>query len=216
MEIGNIIKNARNKAMLTQEQAAEALGVSRQTISNWENGKSYPDIISVIKMSDLYSVSLDHLLKEEASMKQTYREFLEESTNTVKSRERLSTVILTLVTLGIWALSVIAFWLGKDGPGSAGYSLVVLWAVLPTLFFTVSYIIGQHNYFGKLKWLSAPLFGIMYSLSGSITVIALEEITYKTIVWPDLSKFPIGLSISLAGLGIGSFICQRKRIMINE
>ena len=85
MEIGSIIRNARNEANLSQEQAAEALGVSRQTVSNWETGKSYPDIISVINMSDLYSVSLDHLLKEETSMKQTYKEYLEESTNTVKS-----------------------------------------------------------------------------------------------------------------------------------
>lgn len=40
MDIGSKIKNARIKAKLTQEQAAEALGVSRQTISNWENGVS--------------------------------------------------------------------------------------------------------------------------------------------------------------------------------
>ena len=37
-------------------------------MSNWENGKTYPDIISVIKMSDLYDISLDHLLKEKKSM----------------------------------------------------------------------------------------------------------------------------------------------------
>ena len=61
MDIGIKIKNARIKANLTQEQVAEALSVSRQTISNWENEKTYPDIISVIKMSDLYDISLDHL-----------------------------------------------------------------------------------------------------------------------------------------------------------
>jgi len=71
MEIGNKLKNARNEKGITQEQAAELLDVSRQTISNWENCKSYPDIISVIKMSDVYSVSLDHLLKEKKSMNQT-------------------------------------------------------------------------------------------------------------------------------------------------
>ncbi|MBR2669660.1 MAG: helix-turn-helix transcriptional regulator [Solobacterium sp.] len=38
MEIGSIIRNARNNAKLSQEQAAETLGVSRQTISNWETG----------------------------------------------------------------------------------------------------------------------------------------------------------------------------------
>ena len=88
MEISTLIKKSRNESGLTQEQAAESLGVSRQTISNWENGKSYPDIISVIKMSDLYSVSLDYLLKEETSLNGTYKEYLEESTNTVKSREK--------------------------------------------------------------------------------------------------------------------------------
>ena len=90
MEIGAMIRNARHNANLSQEQAAEALGVSRQTVSNWENGKSYPDILSVIRMSDLYSVSLDHLLKEEDSMKQTYKDYLDESTNVVKSNDRKS------------------------------------------------------------------------------------------------------------------------------
>ena len=43
VEIGSKIKKSRIDAKLTQEQAAEALGISRQTISNWENEKSYPD-----------------------------------------------------------------------------------------------------------------------------------------------------------------------------
>ena len=58
-DIGCKIKAARIEKKLTQEQFAEVLGVSRQTISNWENEKSYPDIISVIKMSECYDVSLD-------------------------------------------------------------------------------------------------------------------------------------------------------------
>lgn len=48
---------------MTQEQVAGLLEVSRQTISNRENAKSYPDIVSVIKMSECYDVSLDYLLK---------------------------------------------------------------------------------------------------------------------------------------------------------
>ena len=48
---------------MTQEQVAGLLEVSRQTISNWENAKSYPDIVSVIKLSECYDVSLDYLLK---------------------------------------------------------------------------------------------------------------------------------------------------------
>ena len=92
-DIGSKIKAARLEKKLTQEQVAELLGVSRQTISNWENEKSYPDIISVIKMSDCYEVSLDYLLKGEQTMK-TYYEYLEESTNVVKSNQKMIWAII--------------------------------------------------------------------------------------------------------------------------
>jgi len=49
MDIGTKLKDARVSAGLTQEQVSEELGISRQTMSNWENGKTYPDIVSVIK-----------------------------------------------------------------------------------------------------------------------------------------------------------------------
>ena len=58
MEIEKKLKDIREKAGLTQEQLAEAIMVSRQTISNWENGKSLPDIISIIKLSELYKSAL--------------------------------------------------------------------------------------------------------------------------------------------------------------
>lgn len=107
MDIGSKIKKSRTDARITQEQAAEALGVSRQTVSNWENERSYPDIVSVLKMSDLYGVSLDYLLKGEASMK-GYLDYIEESTNTVKSKARLSRLILVISYLVIWALNIAA------------------------------------------------------------------------------------------------------------
>lgn len=68
MNIGEKIRNAREENNLTQAQAAESLMVSRQTISSWENGKSLPDILSVIRMSDLYKMSLDELLKGDKAM----------------------------------------------------------------------------------------------------------------------------------------------------
>ena len=95
MEIGKKLKNARIEAGLTQEKAAEKIDVSRQTISNWENEKSYPDIISVIALSDLYSVSLDELLKGDQKM----AEHLEESTNVVKSNKKLTGAILLKITV---------------------------------------------------------------------------------------------------------------------
>lgn len=90
MEIGKKLKDARMKSGFTQETVAEKSHVSRQTISNWENEKSYPDIISVIALSDLYSTSLDDLLKGDREM----MEHLEECTNVVKSTQKLIGAIM--------------------------------------------------------------------------------------------------------------------------
>lgn len=96
MEIGKKLKDARMKSGFTQEAVAEKINVSRQTISNWENEKSYPDIISVIALSDLYSTSLDDLLKGDREM----MEHLEECTNVVKSTQKLiGAIILNAVTV---------------------------------------------------------------------------------------------------------------------
>lgn len=102
MEIGKKLKNARIEAGLTQEKAAEKIDVSSQTISNWENEKSYPDIISVIALSDLYSVSLDELLKGDQKM----AEHLEESTNVVKSNKKLTGAILLNIILMILVIAL--------------------------------------------------------------------------------------------------------------
>ena len=102
MEIGKKLKNARIEAGLTQEKAAEKIDVSSQTISNWENEKSYPDIISVIALSDLYSVSLDELLKGDQKM----AEHLEESTNAVKSNKKLTGAILLNIILMILLIAL--------------------------------------------------------------------------------------------------------------
>lgn len=95
MEIGKKLKAARQNSGLTQEQAAERLFVSRQTISNWENEKTYPDIVSVVKLSDLYSISLDELLKGDTKM----LEHLEESTDIVKSNQKLILAVIANIAV---------------------------------------------------------------------------------------------------------------------
>lgn len=64
MGIGKIIKEKRKEEQLTQENLAEKLFVSNKTISNWENGKTMPDIESVIRFAKLFHLSLDNLLLE--------------------------------------------------------------------------------------------------------------------------------------------------------
>ena len=116
MEIGKKLKDARMRSGFTQESVAEKVNVSRQTISNWENEKSYPDITSVIELSNLYSISLDELLKGDEKM----MEHLEESTNVVKSTRKLIGVILLNIITVILLITLSMFL-----PDKSYYLLVV-------------------------------------------------------------------------------------------
>lgn len=101
MKIGDKLKEARLKNNMTQEEVAGKIFVSRQSISNWENNKTYPDIGNVIALSDLYEISLDELLKGSDS----FMKHLEESTDLVKSNKKLiGIIILALLTMIIIAL----------------------------------------------------------------------------------------------------------------
>ncbi len=62
MQLGNHLFQARKKAGLSQEEAAEKLGVSRQTVSKWETDETLPDIRQSKKMALLYKISLDELI----------------------------------------------------------------------------------------------------------------------------------------------------------
>ena len=63
MELGKQIKKYRSEMNLSQDELAEKVFVSRQTVSNWENNKNYPDIKSLMLMSEVFGVSLDILVR---------------------------------------------------------------------------------------------------------------------------------------------------------
>ncbi|WP_323703468.1 helix-turn-helix transcriptional regulator [Mammaliicoccus sp. Dog046] len=63
MNLSKQIIHLRREFHLSQEDLAEKIYVSRQTISNWERGKTYPDIESLLLLSDTFDVSLDYLVK---------------------------------------------------------------------------------------------------------------------------------------------------------
>ena len=68
MTLGAKLKQARADHQLTQQAVATQVAVSRQTISSWETGKSFPDIDSLVTLSNLYGLSLDILIKEDTGM----------------------------------------------------------------------------------------------------------------------------------------------------
>lgn len=168
MDIGSKIKKVRIEAKLTQEQVAEALGVSRQTISNWKNEKTF-----------------------------------EESTNVVKSRNKLSKLILVTTYLAIWAISLIVFWFFTSSSDAMGYGIMYLWILLPVSSFVISILIGKNDYWGKCKWLTTIAFGVMYMLAEYATFNAANMATFGKVNMPRFTMIIIGAILSLAGMGIG-------------
>lgn len=70
MNLGNSLFEARKKSGLSQEEVAEKLGVSRQTISKWETGETLPDIRQSKVMSKLYNITLDELVEFDIDIKE--------------------------------------------------------------------------------------------------------------------------------------------------
>lgn len=68
MNLNQQIKGYRKRDNLSQEELAEKMYVSRQSISNWENERSYPDIHNLLMLSAIFDVSLDELVKGDVEM----------------------------------------------------------------------------------------------------------------------------------------------------
>ncbi len=160
-------------------------------------------------MSELYSVSLDALLKEESAVDNKYRNYLAESTDAVKSDERKSRLILVCAVFGVWLLCFLFFFLLKDRPGAAWFSMTVSWAILPAAFFAASALIGRRGWFGKLMWLVPPICALLCAASGTVTALSGEGALYQAVTWPDFKKLPVGLVLSLAGLLLGRRMAKR-------
>ena len=63
MELPQQLRRNRERCGMSQEDLAHAIYVSRQTVSSWENGKTYPDVQSLLLLSQTFDVSIDELVK---------------------------------------------------------------------------------------------------------------------------------------------------------
>ena len=96
MNIGNEIKKRRAQMNLSQEELAEKVYVTRQTVSNWETEKSYPDIHSVLLLSQVFGTTVDALLKEDISQMKS-----EINQNEIKRFNKYSGIFSILLILTI-------------------------------------------------------------------------------------------------------------------
>lgn len=123
----------RKKAGWSQEELAEQLGVTRQSVSKWEGAQSVPDMDKVVQMSRLFGVTTDFLLKDELS---------EEEEDYTRENKAKSPVIGAVS--GIYWLLVTAVYLfytfGPMGNGQPKYSWFI-WAVAGVLFGAVMLVV---------------------------------------------------------------------------
>lgn len=108
MEIGKQIKKYRQEAQLSQEELAERIYVSRQTISNWENDKSYPDVNSLVLLSETFQVSLDKLIKGDIDIMKDVIQREE-----VEKMKRYGAVYAILLTAVVISAVPLFMWLDK-------------------------------------------------------------------------------------------------------
>lgn len=131
MILADKITALRKKAGWSQEELAEQLGVTRQSVSKWEGAQSVPDMDKVVQMSRLFGVTTDFLLKDELSEEDCTRE------NKAKSP------VVGAVS-GIYWLLVTAVYLfytfGPMGNGQPKYSWFI-WAVAGVLFGAVMLVV---------------------------------------------------------------------------
>lgn len=128
MEIKNQIRAYRSQLGMSQEELGEAVYVTRQTVSNWETGKSYPDIQSLLRLSSLFGISLDQLIKGDV-------ELMKEKINAddVRAFNRLSNMFMFMMVLSLLAWAPLAYFLNRWGLALAA----VLFAVTLWLAFKV-------------------------------------------------------------------------------
>ena len=122
MEIQERRKEARQSIGMTQDQVAEKILVSRVTISHWESGKTLPDIVSLISLSDLYGISLDELVKGDSKMMEKVKKDVKDANN--NRRLIIITTILVIAVLLVYGISIIV------GGGFKDFCERAVWWVL--------------------------------------------------------------------------------------
>ncbi len=182
MDIGKNISKLRRRQNLSQEQLAEKIGVTRQTISNWELGESSPDIRQAKKLSKTFNISLDQLVTDAQKV------YVDSSSRGYEYISKIKISGLPLVHINIGLGREIRIAKGIIAVGNVAKGIVALGGVAIGLFALGAVSIG-------LISLGAFALGLLFSIAGiSIGSIAIGGIS--------IGLFSIG-GISLGFYSIG-------------
>ena len=165
MKLSDNLKNIRKENNLSQEQLAEMLGVSRQAVSKWESGSSYPEMEKVLLICKLFNYNIDELMNENVKQvdenKQSkinfnkyINEFFAYITKTVKMfssmtfKQKIKCVIEQLIVIGI-IVSILAI-IGEIGSsvlagvvGGLSYSIIkVIRNIIEAIYLILAFVLG--------------------------------------------------------------------------
>ena len=213
MSIGEKLQRARMLAGLTQEQAAERMSVSRQTISNWENDKTLPDIAYAKSISEVYGVSIDQLISEDHPVAVP-------STVDVKDdlkKKDISGRRLLTVYLCLWLVCVMVFWIFGTGGGFAMvYGLFIIWLGFPIITAVIAFLFGLFRVWQPSWLLLILFFGVMHTLLPYMTFSLANTISSGNINPLEPVVFHFGVCISAASMAFGLFVDYISNAFINK
>lgn len=125
MNLHHQIKKYRNSLSISQEELAENIYVSRQTISNWETGKNYPDMHPLLILSNFFGITLDELVRGNLEIMKKKIELIE-----IKKVEKLFTILASLFIVVIVSAAPLLFYLKTLG--------IIIWVVIAATTMIVS------------------------------------------------------------------------------
>lgn len=188
MILADKIINERKKNGWSQEELAEQLSVSRQSISKWEGAQAIPDIQKIIKMAELFGVSTDYLLKDEMEpegmagstgadlgegLEGTVRVSMEEANEYLELEEKLTPRRANMVSLCIFAPAVLLFLIGLSEIPGFPISTVPMVAVgvvclLLMIAFAVFVFIVDGAKLSRFEYLEKSPIETLYGVSGMV------------------------------------------------
>lgn len=137
MYISKRLKELRTANNFSQERLAELLNVSRQTISSWENERSYPDVHNLIMLCEIYSISLNDLMKGDIEIMK--KELLNKNDSPKDAVQMIQGGWIMIIGLLVAVIGLII--LINNGNALWGYGLMVIGAIISAFFaFYVDYL----------------------------------------------------------------------------
>lgn len=182
--IGEVLKEQRKNLHLTQQQVADQLHISRQTISNWETGKSLPDVSMLIEISLLFDLSLDYLIKGDPQLMRKIKE--ESDLNQLISKGIfLLIVCLTAVFFSVLLLPFEGLQVQNSVAMLSGDILLQLVTVVMVIWMVVIY---AKNFYEKAESRSQRSIHrviqvfLVLSLAVTVCCVALTILSYSGII----------------------------------